>query len=274
MAVERLDQAPGRPTHREAGQGRARAARGRDRRARPALLSGGRADRFGRRIRRAAPALRGDRGALSRICARSTACRCSVGAAPSAQLRQGAPRGADAVARQRLQRRGRRRLRRPHPPLPAARRRTRSSPSPPSRRSTACRCRCATRTASSSPPPRAATAPRARTSPPTSARSRTCRSGSRASDVPDGLRGARRGLHDQGRLPRAQRAAGGGRRAALRQSAQLRRRLAAPARPGDHRLAPARLLRLCLGRDERDAGRHAVRHGQVVRSAAASRPIR
>ena len=35
--------------------------------------------------------------------------------------------------------------------------------------------------------------------------------------------------------------------------------------PGDHRLAPARLLRLCLGRDERDAGRHPVRHDQVVR---------
>ncbi len=44
--------------------------------------------------------------------------------------------------------------------------------------------------------------------------------------------------------------------------------------PSDHRLAPARLLRLCLGRDERDAGRHPVRHDQVVRAPAASRPIR
>ena len=49
------------------------------------------------------------------------------------------------------------------------------SPSPPSRRSTGCRCRCATRTASWSPPPPAATAPRARTSPPTSGRWRTSR---------------------------------------------------------------------------------------------------
>ena len=37
---------------------------------------------------------------------------------------------------------------------------------------------------------------------------------------------------------------------------------------------PLQLLRLCLGRDERDAGRHAVRHDQMVRRAAASRPIR
>ena len=49
------------------------------------------------------------------------------------------------------------------------------STSAPSRRSTGCRCRCATRAANSSPPRPAATAPRARTSPPTSARSRTCR---------------------------------------------------------------------------------------------------
>ena len=44
----------------------------------------------------------------------------------------------------------------------------------------------------------------------------------------ENLRGARRGLHDQAGLPRAQRAAEGGRRHDLRQSAQLRRRLAAP----------------------------------------------
>ncbi len=41
----------------------------------------------------------------------------------------------------------------------------------------------------------------------------------------------------------------------LRQSAQLRGRLAAPARRLDHRVAAAALLRLCLGRDERAAGR-------------------
>ena len=68
--------------------------------------------------------------------------------------------------------------------------------------------------------------------------------------------------------------AGGGRRAGLRQSAQHRGRLAAPARPVDHRVAAAALLRLRLGRDERDAGRHAVRHAEVVQGARASRSIR
>ena len=41
-----------------------------------------------------------------------------------------------------------------------------------------------------------------------------------------------------------------------------------------HRVAAAAFLRLCVGRDERDAGRHAVRHGEVARRNAASRPIR
>ena len=50
----------------------------------------------------------------------------------------------------------------------------------PSRRSTGCRCRCATRTAGSSPARRAATAARARTSPPTS---RRCK------DIPQRLKG-------------------------------------------------------------------------------------
>ena len=46
------------------------------------------------------------------------------------------------------------------------------------------------------------------------------------------LRGARRGLHDQEGLPRAQRAAEGGRRYHLRQSAQFGGRLAAPEGSG------------------------------------------
>ena len=81
----------------------------------------------------------------------------------------------------------------------------------------------------------------------------------------ENLRGARRGLYDQGRFPQAQRAPEGRRRTDLRQSAQLGRRLVAPEGPERHGVAPARLLRLCLGRDERDAGRHAVRHDQMVR---------
>ncbi len=36
--------------------------------------------------------------------------------------------------------------------------------------------------------------------------------------------------------------------------------------PVDHRLAPARLFCLCLGRDERDAGGQPVRHDQMVRA--------
>ena len=135
-------------------------------------------------------------------------------------------------------------------------------------------CRCATRTARWCAPPPAATAARARTSPP------MCRT---LKDIPQqlqgqeragGLRDPRRGLHDQGRLPGAQQAPGGGRRAGLRQPAQFGRRLAAPEGPGDHRVAAAAFLRLCLGRDERAAGRHAVRHARVARRAAASRPIR
>ena len=80
------------------------------------------------------------------------------------------------------------------------------------------------------------------------------------------LRGARRGLHDQEGLPGAQRAAEGGRRHHLRQSAQFGGGLAAPEGSRHHRLAPARLLRLCLGRDERDAGGHPVRHDRLVRA--------
>ena len=58
-------------------------------------------------------------------------------------------------------------------------------------------------------------------------------------------------------LPRAQQAPGRSRRADFCQSAQFRGRLAAPEGSVDHRVAAARLLRLCLGRDERDAGGHA-----------------
>ena len=120
----------------------------------------------------------------------------------------------------------------------------------------------------------AATAPRARTSPPTSARSTTSRNELRGKGVPEvcEVRGevymtksAFLALNER------QQAAG---EADLRQSAQLGGRLAAPARSRDHGVAPARLLRLCLGRDERDAGGDPIRHAQVVRCAAASRPTR
>ena len=78
--------------------------------------------------------------------------------------------------------------------------------------------------------------------------------------------GARRGLHDQGRLPRTQRAPEGRGGGALCQSAQHRGRLAAAEGSGHYGVAAVALLRLCVGPDERDAGRHALRHGEVARA--------
>ena len=92
-----------------------------------------------------------------------------------ARVCQSAARSSDAVARQRLQRRGCHRVRRSHPALSQARCRDICRRWSPSRRSTACRCRCATRTANWCAPRRAATVLPARTSPPTSAPSRTFR---------------------------------------------------------------------------------------------------
>ena len=95
---------------------------------------------------------------------------------------------------------------------------------------------------------RAATASRARTSP------RNVRTIKRHPAQAEGHgrarrdRGARRDLYGARRLRALNARAGGSRRQGLRQSAQRRRRLAAPARPRDHRLAAAALLRLCLGR--------------------------
>ena len=104
-------------------------------------------------------------------------------------------------------------------------RRTRRSSSSPSRRSTASRRRCATRTAV-----RAGRHPRRRHR----RRGRHRQSAHASTDVPpkrlqgkhipDGARGARRGLYAPRRFPEAERGARQGRRAGLRQSAQLRRR--------------------------------------------------
>ena len=89
---------------------------------------------------------------------------------------------------------------------------------------------------------------------------------SRASDVPAVCEVRGEVYMTKARVSRTQPQAGGSRQAALRQSAQHRGRLVAPARSVDHGVAAARLFRLCLGRDERDAGRHAVRHDQMVRA--------
>ena len=71
---------------------------------------------------------------------------------------------------------------------------------------------------------------------------------------PVDLRGARRSLHAAFRFSGAQQAPGRGRRAGLCQSAQFRCRLAAPEGSVDYGLAQTEILRLRLGRDERNAG--------------------
>ena len=102
---DRIQQA-GRQADRGRGEGRAAAARARDRPPRRALLPAGRARDLRRRLRRAAPAQRGHRGALSRAACAPTArrsasaprrsrpsarcatpCRCSRSATPSTTRR-------------------------------------------------------------------------------------------------------------------------------------------------------------------------------------------
>ncbi len=106
----------------EAGRGRGRAAP--PGRAHPpsrrTVLPAGRAGGLRCRIRRLAPAQRGDRGAFpqARASRQPLATRRSRA---GRRLRQGTPSGADAVARQCLRRRGRDRLRRARASLPEAR---------------------------------------------------------------------------------------------------------------------------------------------------------
>ena len=106
--------------------------------------------------------------------------------------------------------------------------------SPPSPRSTACRSRCATRTASWCRAPRAATASAARTSPPMSAPSRRSRR-SLPKAAPDLIEVRGEIYFRKDDFLALNRAADGGRRGALCQCAQHRRRLAPPEGPGGHR---------------------------------------
>ena len=158
-----------------------------------------------------------------------------------------------------------RRFRRPHPPLPEARRRRadRLQRRAEDRRALDVAALRGRRTRHRGHPRRRRRGRgRHRQYPHARGRAEEAEGPQRARD----LRGARRGLHDQAGVSRAQRAAEGGRRHHLRQSAQFGGGLAAPEGSLHHRLASARLLRLCLGRDERDAGRDPVRHDLLVRA--------
>ena len=189
------------------------------------------------------------------------------------EIRQGAPRRADAVARQHL--RATRRSRNSARGCAAfsASATTRRSPSPPSRRSTASPARCATSTASSSRRRRAATVTRARTSPPMrctiAAIPKTLqRRAARA-------RGARRSLHGAARFRRAQRAPAGGGQAGLRQSAQRGGRIVAPARPARHRRAAAAISSPMPGaRSARRSADDADGRDRRLRPTSACRSIR
>ena len=86
-------------------------------------------------------------------------------------------------------------------------------------------------------------------------------------------RGARRGLHAQGRVQAHQRGARGGRPAALRQPAQQRRRLAPPDRPVGHGRPEAVGLVLPARRGRRH-GRDPVGGAGAPRRASASRSTR
>ena len=85
-----------------------------------------------------------------------------------------------------------------------------------------------------------------------------------------GARGARRGLPEPRRFRRAQRAAGGEHRPHLRQPAQRRGGVAAPARPADHRGAAAAVLRLRLGRGVGAVRRDPVGGDRAAEGAGAS----
>ena len=157
----------GRHAHRAGGEGRAEAPGRRDRPPRCALLPAGRTRDQRRRIRRAARAQRGHRGALPGAAARRQPFAARRRHARRG-VRQGAPRRADALARQCLRRRGSGRFHRPRPALPGARARR------PHRGGRGAEDRRAFHLADLrgrpawSKAPHAATASRARTSPPTS----------------------------------------------------------------------------------------------------------
>ncbi len=195
-------------------------------------------------LRRSAPAQRRDRGALPRADTRGQPVEAARRRALR-QVRESAPSRADALARQRVRGRRHHVLRRPDPPLPRLGRRgaDRDDGRAEDRRAlvvAALRAR----------PVRARRHARRRLR----GRGRHAQSED-ARRYPEagarharGLRGARRGLHEPRRLRRDERASGGRRQTAVRESAQRRGGLATPARPRDHAPAAAALLRVHVGR--------------------------
>ena len=87
-------------------------------------------------------------------------------------------------------------------------------------------------------------------------------------------RGARRDLSAARRFQDAQRRAGRSGGQGVRQSAQRRRRLAAPARFLHHRAPAAALLRLRLGHGQRAAGQDPVRRRRGLRALGPAAPTR
>ncbi len=184
------------------------------------------------------------------------------------KIRQGQAPRADAVAQQRLRGRGGRRVLRAGEAVSQASPPTRRWSSPPNPRSTGCRSRCATTRACSSRRRRAATGSRARTSPQTSGRS---------TDVPERLEGrdVPETIEIRGEIymrqedfaqssTTAQEQAGGKN---LRQSAQCRGRLAAPARCENHRRAAAAFFAYAWGESPSRCRR--IRNGASARRSGA-----
>ena len=193
------------PARRDGGGRRARAAGERDRPSRRALLPPGPARDLATRTMTRSRERNAAIEARFPHLVRDDSPSLRVGAAPVEAFGKVRPPRADALPRQRVRRRGGARLPRAHPPLSRARQRRGARFHRRAQDRRPLHHACATSGAAWSKAPPAATAMRARTSPPMSAPSPTFpkRSGPRAG-VPRSVRGARRDLYEPRRLPTPQ----------------------------------------------------------------------